>query len=178
MSGIRSDPLINPNQKLVWNRTQNRTFVGVYHLGTGRAQQLGDTLVQLQGLPDNPRWALGTSDVRYLKESTWTGGSEDVYLMDMDSGERILVAEGIGGGGSAANSWIGVSGPSLSHSPGGRYVVWFDDDHWHLFDVENGTYPDPHGGDGRSLLRCRPRLSEPPGRPRGGGLAGGRSGPS
>jgi hypothetical protein len=160
------DPLINSNQKLVWNRTQNRTFVGVYHMGTGRAQQLGDSLVQLQGLPENPGWALGTSDVRYLKERTWTGGFEDIYLVDMDSGERTLITEGVGGGGSAANSWIGVSGPSLSQSPGGRYVVWFNKDHWHLYDAEDGStrtltegmdgpffdvdhdFPNPRGGHG------------------------------
>lgn len=133
------DPLINPNQKLVWNRTQNRTFVGVYHLGSGRSQQLGDSLVQLQGLPENPRWALGTSDVRYLKERTWTGGFEDIYLVDMDSGERTMITEGVSGGGSAANSWIGVSGPSVNQSPGGRYVVWFNEDHWHLYDAEDGS---------------------------------------
>jgi hypothetical protein len=161
-----SDPLINPNQKQVWDRMQSRVFAGVYHLSSGRAVQLGDEEVQLQGTPENPLWALATSETPYLKERTWTGGSEDVFLVDMESGERVLLARGIQGGGSAANSWIGVSGPSLSQSPGGRFVVWFDSDHWHLFDVTAGSsrcltegldvaffdvdhdFPDPRGGHG------------------------------
>jgi len=160
------DPLINPNQKLVWNRMENRVFSGVYHLKGGRAVQLGDTLVQLQGLPENPKWALATSEAPYMKERTWNGGSEDVYLVELDSGERTLVTEGFQGGGSAANSWIGNSGPSLSQSPDGRFVVWFASDHWHLFDAQAGEvrvltvglevpffdvdhdFPNPRGGHG------------------------------
>lgn len=160
------DPLINPNQKQVWSRLQDREFVGVYHVRQGRAVQLGDTLVQLKGVPGNPTWALATSETPYLKERTWTGGSEDVYLVELDTGDRTLVMEGFQGGGSAANSWIGVSGPALSQSPGGRFVVWFNADHWHLFDAHTGSarvltegmdvpffdvdhdFPDPRGGHG------------------------------
>lgn len=160
------DPFINPNQKRMWSRMQSRTYAGVYHLQSGRAVQLGDEDFQLQGFPDNPLRALGTSDEPYRKESTWTGGAEDVYLVDLETGERTLVVEGYGGGGSAANSWIGASGSSLSLSPDGRYLVWFLEDHWHLFDAETGTtrnlthgldvaffdvdhdYPSPRGGHG------------------------------
>ncbi|MFC1791098.1 prolyl oligopeptidase family serine peptidase [Gemmatimonadota bacterium] len=160
------DPLINSNQKLVWSREQARLLAGVFHLETGRAVQLGDTLVQLEGTPENPRWALASSSAPYLKEQTWTGGAEDIYLVSMDTGERTQVVEGFLGGGSAANGWIGVSGPALSQSPGGRFVVWFQDDQWHLFDGEGGTariltggmpvpfydvdhdFPSPRGGHG------------------------------
>ena len=160
------DPFINPNQKEMWSRVQSRTFAGVYHLESGRAVQLGDQDFQLQGLPDNPYRALGTSDKKYQKESTWTGGAEDVYLVDLKTGDRTLVVEGYGGGGSAANSWIGASAPSMSLSPGGRYLVWFLEDHWHLFDAETGAtrnltegldvaffdvdhdFPSPRGGHG------------------------------
>jgi len=161
-----SDPLINSNQKQVWNRLQNRVFTGVYHLADGRAIQLGDPELQLQGTPENPRRALATSDTPYRKESTWTGGAEDIYLVDLATGERTEVTRGYQGGGSAANSWVAVSGPSLSLSPGGRFVVWFDADHWHLYDAETGSarsltegldvpffdvdhdYPNPRGGHG------------------------------
>jgi dipeptidyl aminopeptidase/acylaminoacyl peptidase len=160
------DPLINSNQKQVWDRSQTQTFRGVFHLPTGRAVQLGDTLLQLQGLPENDRWALATSDYDYRRERTWNGGAEDVYLVDLQTGEKTLVFLGLRGGGSAANSWIGVSGPSLSQSPGGRFVAWFDSDHWHLYDAMTGTsrtltegmdvpffdvdhdYPNPRGGHG------------------------------
>ncbi len=133
------DPSIIPNQEKSWSREQSRTFMGVYHRSSHRAVQLGDTLVQLQGLPENPRWALASSSAPYGKESTWTGGAEDLYLVALDSGERTLVAKGYQGGGSGATGWVGASAPALSHSPGGRYVVWFQDDQWHLFDGRSGT---------------------------------------
>ena len=132
------DPFINSNQKRMWNRMQSRTFSAVLHVGEGRVVQLGDPMAQLRGTPENPHRALATSDVPYQRESTWTGGAEDLFIVDLASGERTPFFTGFQGGGSAANSWIGVSGPSLSLSPGGRYVVWFDQDHWHLFDTDTG----------------------------------------
>ena len=160
------DPLINPNQKQVWAREQSRTYVGVYHVSANQAVQLGDTQVQLEGTPDNPFRALASSSVPYLKESTWTGGAEDIYLVDLASGERRLVVKGYGSQGSAANSWIGARAPSMSLSPGGRFLVWFMNDHWHLLDAETGAtrnltegmevafydvdhdFPSPRGGHG------------------------------
>jgi dipeptidyl aminopeptidase/acylaminoacyl peptidase len=133
------DPFINSNQKRMWNRMQSRTFATVYHRADGRVVRLGDPVVQLQGTPENPTRALGTSDVPYQRESTWTGGAEDLFVIDLETGTRHPFFEGFEGGGSAANSWIGVSGPSMSLSPGGRFVVWFADDHWHLFDAETGS---------------------------------------
>lgn len=160
------DPYINPNQKVMWSRLQRRTHTGVYHLEEGRAIQLGDEDLQIQGYPDNPRRALASTDLPYRKESTWTGGNEDIYLVDLETGARTLVVERYGGGGSAANSWIGAYASSMSLSPEGRYLVWFMDDHWHLHDAEAGTtrnltqgldvaffdvdhdYPSPRGGHG------------------------------
>ncbi len=160
------DPLINPNQIRVWSREQARTFLAVHHLSSGETVQLGDTLVQLDGIPDNPIRALASSSVPYMKERTWTGGAEDIYLVDLTTGERTLAVEGYGGQGSAANSWIGAFAESMSLSPGGRFLVWFMGDHWHLLDAETGAkrvltqgmdvpfydvdhdYPSPRGGHG------------------------------
>ena len=93
------------------------SFYGVFHLATGRSVQLGDTLVQLQGLPENPERALATSSAPYARESTWTGGAQDLYLVDLGSGERSLVQTGYQGGGSTVTGWLGVRAPALSHSP-------------------------------------------------------------
>jgi dipeptidyl aminopeptidase/acylaminoacyl peptidase len=133
------DPLINSNQKQVWNREQNRTLTAVYHLREGRAVQLADTLVQVQAVPENPRWALGGSSAPYQWESTWTGGGEDVYLVDMASGEQTLILERYRQAGGTANGWIGISGSPMSQSPEGRFLAWFQDDHWHLLEAETGA---------------------------------------
>jgi dipeptidyl aminopeptidase/acylaminoacyl peptidase len=160
------DPLINPNQKQAWSRQRNRTYLGVYHVSDRRAVQLGDTLVQIQDVPENPLRAIGSSSRPYLKESTWTGGAEDLYLVDLATGDRTPVVRGFRGQTSAANSWIGIFPPSVSLSPGGRFLAWFQEDHWHLHDAEQGItrvltegmeipfydvdhdYPNPRGGHG------------------------------
>jgi dipeptidyl aminopeptidase/acylaminoacyl peptidase len=133
------DPLINSNQKQVWNREQNRTLTAVYHVREGRAVQLADTLVQVQAVLENPRWALGSSSAPYVKESTWTGGAEDVYLVDLASGYRTLILERYRRAGGTANGWIGISGSPMSQSPEGRFLAWFQDDHWHLLEAQTGA---------------------------------------
>ncbi len=136
------DPLIVPNQKQMWEDEQKRTYAAVYHVNDGRAVQLGDTLIQLDDFPENPKIALGTFPVPYLKERTWVGFQSDIYVIDLEDGARTKVTERYRGGESTVASWLRgavSSGPSVDLSPGGRYVVYFQDDHWHLVDVQNGA---------------------------------------
>ncbi len=160
------DPLINPNQKQVWRREQARTDLAVVHLGSGSVVQLGDADLEVSPAVSSERWALAESGTPYLRERTWVGTMEDRYVVSLENGERARFAEAFRGGSSAANQWIGTFSPALSQSPGGRYVVWFQEDHWHLFDAEtresrnltNGLdvaffdvdhdYPEPRGGHG------------------------------
>jgi dipeptidyl aminopeptidase/acylaminoacyl peptidase len=135
------DPLIVPNQKQEWDDVEDRTYVAVYHMRRGRAVQLADTVVQLRGSPENPRRALASSSTPYQKQRTWIGSRSDLYVVSLEDGERTRVVEKHGGGGSAVGQWLrgtGVSESSASLSPEGRYVVYYQDDHWHLFDAEKG----------------------------------------
>jgi len=136
------DPLINPNQKRQWNREKDRTYEAVYHLGRRRAVQLADTVVQLRGYPENPRLALATSSTPYLKERTWTDSMFDLYVVNLRDGGRTLVAERLEGGGSTVGQWVrpsGASEPDVSLSPGGRYVAYYQDRAWHLFDADRNV---------------------------------------
>ncbi|MGD8698243.1 MAG: prolyl oligopeptidase family serine peptidase [Gemmatimonadales bacterium] len=136
------DPLINPNQKRQWNREQERTYEAVYHVRRRRAVHLADTLVQLRGYSENPKSVLATSSVPYRKQRTWIGTLSDLYVVSLTDGERTLVAERLEGGGSAVGQWVrptGAAEPDYSLSPEGRYVVYFQDRNWHLFDAEKNT---------------------------------------
>jgi hypothetical protein len=133
------DPLINPNQKREWNREKDRTYEAVYHLGRRRAVQLADTLVQLRGYPENSRRGLATSSAPYRKERTWIGSLSDLYVVSLTDGERTLIAQRLEGGGSTVGQWVrpsGTSEPDVSLSPGGRYVAYYQDQAWHIFDAE------------------------------------------
>jgi hypothetical protein len=136
------DPLIIPNQKEQWDDEQEKRYTAVYHIRNGRAIQLADSLVDVRGTDNNPLRVLGASSVPYMRERTWAGFNYDVYLINLEDGSRTKIIERYQEGGSAATGWLrgrGILASSLSISPEGRYVAYYTDDHWHLFDAERGT---------------------------------------
>lgn len=117
------DESIMTQQKVVWNRERERSYRAVRHRDGG-VVALGAPDLPDVSVPDAGPVALAESDLPYRWESTWTGGESDAYLVDLQSGERTPVAEGL------------ESSPQLS--PEGRFVVWYQDEQYHLFDVASG----------------------------------------
>ena len=123
------DPRIIPNQKERWEEYEkDRVFLAVFHVGSGRVVPLADPEMPDVEPSDNPHAALGFSDVPYLKEITWDGTFEDLYVVDLETGERELVRERLATGRSSSGSL----------SPDGKHVLYYDDKDWHLFDVQRG----------------------------------------
>ena len=122
------DPRIIPNQKERWKEhEENRVYQAVLHIGSGLVVSLADLEMPLVRPSDNPRTAVGGSDVPYLKELTWDGRFSDLYVVDLESGERHPVARRVASGRSRAGSL----------SPDGDFVIFYDQGNWHLFDVVN-----------------------------------------
>ncbi|MFG1690889.1 S9 family peptidase [Gemmatimonadota bacterium] len=119
------DPRIITQQQVAWNREKDRTYTAVYHMDSGRTVALADLEVPDVTVPENDRVALARSDVPYLWESTWTGGNSDAYVVDLTTGERTLVAERLDG-----RAFL---------SPEGRYVIYYADGHYHLYEVSSGA---------------------------------------
>ncbi len=119
------DPRINPQQKILWPREKDRTYRAVHHLATSRTVALAGLDLPEVDVPSNPRIALGRSELPYLWESTWTGGAFDLYAVGLEDGKRTLVAERLSGR------------PFLS--PEGKYALYWNAGHWHLYDVTAGT---------------------------------------
>jgi len=119
-----NDPLIKTNDKIQWPRTKDRTYTAVYHVDSGRLVQLADLDMPQVDLNDNPDFALGHSNIPYQKEITWYGELEDLYFVNMKDGKRQKVASKLE--------------DRSSLSPGGRYVVYFDSEHWYLYDGQTG----------------------------------------
>ncbi len=118
------DPRINPQQKILWNREKDRTYTAVRHMDTGRVVSLADPDVPDLTIPENATVAAARSDVPYRWESTWTGGNEDAYVVDLSTGERTLIAARLDG--------------RAQLSPEGRYAVFYRNGDYHLFDVATG----------------------------------------
>jgi dipeptidyl aminopeptidase/acylaminoacyl peptidase len=122
-----NDPRIIPNQKERWEKQEkDRVYRAVVHLESARVVSLAD-LDMPQVLPsNNPNTALGWSDVPYLKEITWDGQFSDLFVVDLKSGARRQLARRISRGRSSSGSL----------SPDGRFVIFYDDGDWHLYDDE------------------------------------------
>jgi len=119
-----NDPLIKTNDKIEWAKTVDQTYTAVYHVDSERFIQLADRDIPEVELNDNPDYALGRSNIPYQKEITWYGELEDLYLVNLKDGKRQKIAAKLE--------------DRSSLSPGGRYVVYFHEEHWYLFDGQTG----------------------------------------
>jgi dipeptidyl aminopeptidase/acylaminoacyl peptidase len=119
------DQRINPQQKILWPREKDRTYLAVHHVATSRTVSLADARLEDVDVPATGNVAVGRSDVRYRWQSTWTGGATDLYVVSLADGTRTLVAEGLQGRTFA--------------SPGGRFVVYWADGDYMLYDVASGA---------------------------------------
>ena len=119
-----NDPLIIPHQKEQWKNEKDRIYKAVYHLDSKKMVRLAD--LEMRNVASNDSAvALGEADVPYLKEITWDGRYSDVYAVGVDDGSKTPVAQRLQ--------------YTVSLSPGGGFVVYYDDHHWHLFDVARKT---------------------------------------
>jgi len=120
------DPRIKPHEKNTWNNRKNHLYRAVYHLDSDRWVQLADREVPEVRFTENPNHALGSSSVPYLKLMTWEGFFDDYYAVDLESGEKKIIAERLRFG-----AYL---------SPGGNYAVYYDDRHWYRYDIESDRY--------------------------------------
>ncbi len=120
-----NDPLIIPNQKNRWKDVKDQTFTAVYDTRSGRVIRLGDKELPTIGKTENPFVALGRSDIPYLKEITWEGYFNDAYVVRLENGERTKIAARLR--------------DQIALSPNGKYVTYFRDGNWFLFDIADST---------------------------------------
>ena len=109
------DPMLQPQQLLRADSERKRTYLASYHLRTRRVSQLEDSLVPSLRIDDRSLspLAVANTNLPYLKTLSWDyPGFQDVYLIDLDKGERRRISEKV--------RW------NASLSPEGKYLCWFD----------------------------------------------------
>ena len=107
------DPQLQPMQQVRANQERSRSYRAIYHLAEKRFVQLATADLPTVNPGDDATWALGTSDLPYQQEVSWDRSYNDVYLVDLRNGQRRKLFEHVGG--------------SPSMSPGGKYLLYFDD---------------------------------------------------
>jgi dipeptidyl aminopeptidase/acylaminoacyl peptidase len=130
-----TDEELQPMQKVRAEEEKNRSYAGVVQLTEhNRYVQLGALDLPSVAPTDDPSRAFSLSDLKYAQEISWDATYNDAYLVDLDTGARHQVL----------THWPGR--PSLS--PGGNYVLYFDEHsaHWYTYRVKDGARHDLTNG--------------------------------
>jgi dipeptidyl aminopeptidase/acylaminoacyl peptidase len=122
-----TDPLLQPNQLRQLEQERNRNYLAVVHLKEGRMVQLAsldvpDVVLAQEGDADV---ALGRSNLPYRKEVSWGASGNDIYLVNIRTGQKEKVLEYIDG--------------NVSMSPATKYLTWFDGEKQEWLGMEVAT---------------------------------------
>jgi dipeptidyl aminopeptidase/acylaminoacyl peptidase len=117
------DTRIHTQQRQVWSGEQRATSPVIFHIDQDRIVVPVELDRGFGSPPDNPRAMLATDPTPYFPYMTFEGFFSDVYVVDLSTGEESLVVERLSG--------------SAQLSPDGRHVVYFQDENWHVFDVDS-----------------------------------------
>ncbi len=120
-----NDPIIKTNEKKWWNDNKNRTFKAVYHLDADFWVQLADKFVDDVQVSENPKFTIGYRDEDYLKEITWNGWFQDLYKINLLTGEKTLIVKRL------------VEPAILS--PDGNYVAYYKEKNWYSYNCNTDT---------------------------------------
>jgi dipeptidyl aminopeptidase/acylaminoacyl peptidase len=122
------DQVIQPMQKVRADQDRNRTYRGVVHVADGRYVQLATPGLPVVNPGEDLARTIGTSDLPYRMEASWDQTYNDVYLVDLQTGKPAKVLEHWGGSGTAL-------------SPGGKYVLYFNEQtgHWFTYRIADGV---------------------------------------
>ena len=120
-----NDPFINSHQKKRWDQLKEETYDAVYHMASKKLIQLSDMQITAVRRNENPDFVLGFSEVPYRKEITWDGNYYDIFLINLKTGDKRKVASHLE--------------RQVELSPQGRFIVFYHNKHWHLYDSKNGS---------------------------------------
>jgi len=118
------DPLPQPQQKNMAEEVRSNTWESVYHLKSKKFVKLADEEIPDVRISDNGKIAFGQTFWPYAKRIAYYGSFYDVYVIHPHTGEKTLVKKEL------------YFNASLS--PEARYVYWFEDKDWYIYDIASG----------------------------------------
>jgi dipeptidyl aminopeptidase/acylaminoacyl peptidase len=95
---------------------------------TGRFLQITDSIQPYGDFPDNERYAVTFNAIDYEPQSKWVP-DKDVYIKNLDTGESKLMLRRHVGGES-----------NLLASQDGKYISYFKEGQWYVYDIAKGTH--------------------------------------
>jgi dipeptidyl aminopeptidase/acylaminoacyl peptidase len=124
------DERLQPQQLKGLSQEETETYDAVYHLKEGRFVQLATKRVDeiMYVSNKNGLTALGNASSPYYKLMSWENWYRDVYIIDVETGEKEKVLE--------------KQAYDAQLSPGGNYMAYFSskDSAWYLYSVREKTH--------------------------------------
>jgi dipeptidyl aminopeptidase/acylaminoacyl peptidase len=120
------DPRLQSQQRVQENADRARNFTTIYHLDDKKLIQLADEEVPQIAMNVRTRWVIGTSNSAYELQGNLDGQRfQDVYAVDTRTGQKKVVKKRLRWGNAA--------------SPDGSKYLYYENQHFHVYDVESGT---------------------------------------
>ncbi|TVP74737.1 MAG: S9 family peptidase [Gemmatimonadales bacterium] len=116
------DPV--PQQRIRANMERNRSLLASWELGGGVVALGGDDPEVGVRLEAGDRWAILTDQAPWARERMFGPVFQDIHVLDVHTGEVEPALERI-------EFFQGMS-------PDGRYLLWFNDEHYHALDRDTG----------------------------------------
>jgi len=120
-----NDPYPQPQQKQMAKRVRDNTWESVYHFDSKTFVKLADEEIPDVELSRDGKIAFAENIWPYTKIISYDGSYLDIYVIDPKTGKRTLVIKSL------------YRGASLS--PNGKYVYWFHDKDWYVYDIAKKT---------------------------------------
>lgn len=123
------DSRLQPQQIHELEEDQKKSYRCVYHIDSRQIIQLGTEEIDDVAILDdgNSNWALGMSDIPYEWQSSWGGWYNDIYLINVRTGEQTLVTK------------KAQFGAELSPNMPRVAYYNYNDSTWYCYDHETGT---------------------------------------
>lgn len=122
-----NDDFIPPYQKVRADKDRQRSYVGELDLASGRFVQLADPTLATLTFNDDGSRAFGFDDRPYRRRVDYDGFYNDLYLVEVATGQRTLAVKALGE----------KAGVRWSHD--NRWIAYYADKQWFALDSRNGS---------------------------------------
>lgn len=119
------DPEPQSVQMVRLNGDRRSTYGATFDLASKKLLRLADSAMRNVTLTPNARWGIGRLDRPYRGEVSWGGAKADYYRVNVSTGERSLIANGL-------TRTMGVS-------PDSKWFLYLKDGNVMAYNIDAGT---------------------------------------
>jgi dipeptidyl aminopeptidase/acylaminoacyl peptidase len=132
---------IIPEQKVRAQRDRQRNYLVAWQLGNDRLVEVANELTEDASITKGARLAVATDQTPYERDRMFGPIFNDIYLVDLASGERTRIKEHVQ--------------YNYGLSPAGKYVLYLENDHYWVYDVAKRTHTNITQNVGTSFINVK-----------------------